>query len=207
MLLAFACQPGRRGLEGISPQKHLHLQQWETGLVGSYLTARATVWVSECLFLPLGEGEQSSQAYFLPPLPRPCWPKPNWTCLPMLSSNLLQVGSYLPPWAMVLGTLYLSFKNYDAIAPINQHFSSYSLFLDILLWMRRKTEMSKISTLWENSNFVNISKYALHVDRLNDLKVFSNLQFYNSMNASKTSETQFSLPSQSLHPIFHLNQI
>lgn len=131
--------------------------------------------VSVRLLLSLGEGEQSSQAYFLPPLLGSYWSKPHWTRLPTLCSNLLQVGCYLSPGAMVLGTLYPSFKKYDLIAPTNQQFPSYSLFLDILLGIRRKTQMSKLSTLWENSNFIHISKYSLHVDRLNDLKVFSNL--------------------------------
>lgn len=133
------------------------------------------MWVWNSHILPLGEGEQSSQPHSLPQLPCSYWPKTNWATLPMPSSNLLQVGSYLPPWTTGLGTLYTSFKNYNPIATINQHSPSYSLFLDLLLGVWRKTEMSKITTLWENSNLINISKSSLHVDRLDDLKVFSNL--------------------------------
>lgn len=123
------------------------------------------------------------------------------------SSNLLQMRSYLPPWILVLGTLYTFFKNYDPIVPINQNSPSYSLFLDFLLGIRRKTEMYKIPTLWENSNFINILKYSLHVDRLNGLKVFSNLNDYTILWMQIIFQTQFSLPTQSLHPIFHLNQV
>lgn len=45
---------------------------------------------------------------------------------------------------------------------MNQLFQSYSLFPDILLGMRRKTEMSKIKSLWENINFIKNSNYSLH---------------------------------------------
>lgn len=83
----------------------------------------------------------------------------NCPCLSMPSSNLLEVWSYLLAWAKVVGSQNPSSENYGPIAPMNQHFQSYSLFPDILLGIRRKTEMSKISSLWEYSNFINNSTY------------------------------------------------
>lgn len=40
----------------------------------SYVTATATVWISDSLSLLLGEGEQSSPPYFLPPCHAPTGP-------------------------------------------------------------------------------------------------------------------------------------
>lgn len=84
----------------------------------------------------------------------------NCPCLSMPSSNLLEVWSYLLAWAKVVGSQHPSSENYDSIAPMNQHFQSYSLFPDVLQGMRRKTEMSKIGSLWEYSNFINNSRYS-----------------------------------------------
>lgn len=126
----------------------------------------------------------------------------------MLSNNLLQVGSYLSPWAMVLGTSYKSFKNYDPIAPINQHSPTMQLISRLPFGNQKGNRDVQSSVFMRKQQFYHHLKMFLTCRWTQSSRgIFQYKWFYNSVNANKISESQFSLPTQNLHPILHLNQI